>query len=170
MFGSGFSATIDKLGLVMVRVKEERKAVLVELRYDFTPELAASIGGAAPAIQQMLGRSKDETSHLSGAGLHLDAASVEVTIAASSEEAIVLTTGNLTSRAYPSQAQGGSSPSLKVKCSFSCVDDEEAAGVWSLCYAHLGETVSVRMERDQLKLPLEGEAAPGVKRRKRAEA
>jgi hypothetical protein len=157
MFSKLFPARVRGVALALKRSKgndEEEAVAIVTLQYDFTPDMAEAIGGAAPQLQEMLANG-GEGVKVSRSGLVLDVAEVGVKMkGADKEELTIDRTSKLKAKARQPNAED-TGPTLEAALAFHLADDEPLA----FLRAHLGQLVKVRMDRRQLELPAVSEEA-----------
>jgi hypothetical protein len=133
---------------------DKQKLCVVSLAYDFTPDVAEALGGAAPALQGMLANGGTEGMKVARAGVVLDVKDVGVKIkAADKEEISVDHTLQLKAKARQ-PAASSATPTLDVSASFAIEDDD----VTLFLTNHLDQMCKVRLDKRQLDLPTAPEA------------
>lgn len=161
MFSRQFPAKVRHVALFLRHGhgdEEMQQLCAVLLQYDFTPDLAAAIGGAAPQIQATLAAANEGVS-LTRAGLVLDVKEVAITMKSADKETMkVERTSKLKAKARKANAED-TGPTLEATAIFRLDDDESLMFLKN----QLGELVKVRLDRRQLDIPEtklpEGEAA-----------
>lgn len=160
MFGKQYPATIGAVTLYETRVrKEQRSAISLLVRFDFTHSLAEAIGGDAPMVQEALANGSARPARLSTPGIQLDTKHVRAMLnAGGDDKAAVSDTISLTAKAHRPSSSGGLYPSLVARLIFLIGEDVDGADrFFAFCRRNLGKTIKVRMDRKQLALPLEEE-------------
>lgn len=155
MFSKQYKARIESFAGYMTRIKrEEKKACAMVLVYDFDEELAQAIGGAAPEAQALLARSGESPCKVKNQKLVLDSKTVRIIASAGKADKLTVErTANLTATARRPTAQGGTDPVLTVKAAWQPDEADEADGDLAFLLRHMGTTLKVRMDRQQLELP-----------------
>ena len=149
MFNSSHKARIDGFDCRIRRQagnNEEQSYARLRLLFEFTPEIAAEIGGPAPRIYDALAQDYDGDG-LGAVPIRLNASAVNVRFRVDNKYHVVQNTIALTMRAQPPTATN-LQPMLAVRVSF-LAGENDIAMLWS----HMGEHVGVRMDRQQLELP-----------------
>ena len=128
--------------------------------FNFTPELAGGIGGAAPEVQQLI-EDGDQGARLGDGTLHLDTKEVKVEIRSGApkpkSKVVIAQTMSLTAKAGK-PLQESASPSLRATARFA-PGDINAVKFLEFFYANLGRTVNLRMDKVRPELP--GTQSPG---------
>src|SRR5574343_98262 len=130
MFGRLHPARLCEAKFTTKHLKDnddEQRLVIVTLAYDFTTDVAEALGGAAPALQEMLAKGiGTEGLKVARAGVVLDVKDVAMKIVAGDKEKIAIE-HTLALKAKADQPTASSNtPTLEVTATFS-EDAEETA-------------------------------------------
>lgn len=153
MFGKLYAAKLRDVRLTTKKIKGEDDSeplAIITMNYDFTEELAAAIGGAAPALQAMLSAGGDGVK-VSRAGVVLDVKDVAVQFKAADKEAIKIEhTRKLKVRAQQPNAED-TGPTLAALIAFTMGEDDDDSLLFFR--RNMDRMLKVRMDRKQLDLP-----------------
>lgn len=155
MFSRLFATRIRAIALSLKRHKgndEEEASCTVVLQYDMTEDLAAAIGGDAPALQAMLANGANgKPMKVTRSGVLLDTKNVAIKFkSADKEELEIERTMKLKAKARQPNAED-TGPTLEAAVSFSIEDDDDAT--LAFLRRNLGKMVKARMDKAQLEIP-----------------
>jgi len=149
MFNRSFKARVEGYDCRVRKQKgnnEEQAYIRLHLLFEFSPEVAAEIGGPAPRVYELMTRESDEGT-IGAVPLRLNSKAVNVRFKVGNKHHVVKDTIDLSLRATPPGATT-LEPMLAVNVSF-LGGPNDIAMLWE----HMGRHVAVRMDREQLELP-----------------
>ncbi len=151
MFGKLHPARLCEASFTTKHMKDpddQQTLCIVSLAYDFTPDVAATLGGDAPKLQEMLASGTQNGFRLARAGVVLDVKDVGVKVkAADKDEINIEHTVQLKAKAHQ-PTNSSNSPMLDVVAAFT-TDDDQALFLIN----HLDQMCKVRLDKRQLELP-----------------
>lgn len=156
MFNKSFTARIDGLDARIRREKgnnQDQAYLRLHLLFEFDAELAGEIGGPAPGILEAITTEYD-AGKVGGVALTLASKAVNVRFRVGKKTHVIKDTIALDTRVMPPNGKN-LSPMLAVKVSFLAVE-ADVMTLWNL----LGQSATVKMDRQQLELPGMGAPPP----------